>query len=114
MEPTLRPVSAGDSLINEVVERVLAASRPERIVLFGSRARGTASADSDIDLLVIERVPHRRAHATRLRSVLRGLGVAVDVLVATPEDIERYRDAIGLIYGPALREGRTIYERPSA
>jgi hypothetical protein len=49
-----------------------------------------------------------------LRRALRGLRVPIDVIVATPEQAARYRDAIGLISAPALREGRVLYERPAA
>jgi hypothetical protein len=49
----------------------------------------------------------------RLRRALRGLLVPIDVIVATPQQVERHRDHIGLIYGPAIREGRVLYDRSS-
>lgn len=83
--------------------------------MFGSYARGEAGPDSDLDLLVVVKdVAHPRQESTRIRRALRGLLVPIDVIVATPEHLERYRDSPGLIYGPALREGQVLYERASA
>ena len=104
-----------DALQLEIVRRLLTVSDPVQIILFGSYARGDFGPDSDMDLLVIEEgVEHVRQESVRLRQELRGLPVPIDVIVATPEHVQRYRDAIGLIYGPAIREGRVLYERPTA
>lgn len=102
-------------LINEIKRRILAMCDPEQIILFGSHARGNAGPNSDVDLLVIEEgIQAPRQESVRLRGALRGLLVPVDVLVATPQQVERYRDAIGLIYGSILREGKVIYERAAS
>ena len=101
-------------LLEEITQRIRATTTPEQIILFGSHVRGEASPDSDLDLLVIVKgVTHPRQESTRIRRALRGLLVPIDVIVATPEQIARYRDTIGLIYQPALREGRVLYERSS-
>jgi predicted nucleotidyltransferase len=101
-------------LLGEITRRIRTTTTPEQIILFGSHVRGDATPDSDLDLLVIVKgVTHPRRESTRIRRALRGLLVPVDVIVATPEQIAQYRDTIGLIYGPALREGRVLYERPS-
>lgn len=100
------------SLLTEIVRRILAVSDPEQIILFGSYARGEPGPDSDLDLLVIESgVDAPRRESVRLRRALRGLLVPIDVIVATPEHIHRHRDTLGLIYGPAIREGKVLYER---
>ncbi len=94
----------------EVVRRIVEVASPERIILFGSAARGGAGPDSDLDLLVVKRgVVHRRRLAQRIYRRLIGVEVPVDVLVVTPEDIDAYRDKAGAIIGPALREGRDVY-----
>jgi predicted nucleotidyltransferase len=98
-----------DEILQEIVRRIVAAVQPERIILFGSAARGEMDTDSDLDLLVIKDCGHRRRMATKIERSLIGIGVPTDVIVATPDDIERYKDTIGLIYRPALREGKTIY-----
>jgi len=101
-------------LLEEIKRRILAVSDPEQIILFGSHARGIAGPDSDLDLLVIEEgIDATRRESVRLRAALRGLLVPIDVLVATPNQIERYRNSIGLIYNSILREGKVIYERAS-
>ena len=97
-------------LLAEVVRRIVEVARPERIILFGSAARGDAGPDSDLDLLVVKRgVEHRRRLAQLIYRRLLGVEVPVDVLVVTPEDIEEFRDKVGTIIGPALREGREVY-----
>ncbi len=102
-------------LLPEITRRILAVSQPKMIILFGSYARGDYGPDSDLDLLVIlDGIASTRAESNRLRRVLRGLLAPIDILVATPEQIERHRRTIGLIYRPALEEGKVIYERPPA
>jgi len=99
----------------EITRRILSISDPDKIILFGSSARGDAHSDSDLDLLVILRgVKSPRLESNRLRRVLRGLLVPVDIIVASPEQIQRHRNTIGLIYNSALAEGRVVYERPTA
>jgi predicted nucleotidyltransferase len=98
-----------DELLQEIVRRIVAAVHPQKIILFGSAARGEMGPDSDVDLLVVKSCRNRRETARRIRRKLIGVGVPKDIIVATPEDIERYKDTIGLIYRPALREGKVLY-----
>jgi uncharacterized protein len=104
-----QPSGDGDVLA-EVVRRIVRVAAPERIVLFGSAARGEAGSDSDLDLLVIKPGRYHRGRLTdAIYRSLIGVGQAVDVVVVTPEDVDRYRDALGLVIAPALREGRVVY-----
>lgn len=97
-------------LLDEIVRRVVEVARPDRIILFGSAARGQLGPDSDVDLLVVKTgVPHRRRLAQQIYRNLFGITVPVDVIVVTPEDIEAFRDKVGTIIGPALQEGKEIY-----
>ena len=99
----------------EITNRILKVSDHEMIILFGSYARGDFGMDSDLDLLVVLKgVESPRKEITRLRRSLRGMLVSVDILVATPEQIERHRNNVGLIYRSVLREGKVIYERDDA
>lgn len=99
-------------ILDEVVQRILGVVRPQRIVLFGSAARGQMGPDSDLDLLVIVcGQVHRRALAQRIYRNLHGIPMPVDVIVGTEEDIEEYGDEVGTILCPALREGQVIYEQ---
>lgn len=103
-------VGLSQSLLDEIVRRVVEVAQPDRIILFGSSARGTMGPDSDLDLLVIKaNVPHRRRLAQQIYLSLFGIPVPVDVVVVTPDDILAYGDKAGTIIGPALREGRQLY-----
>jgi predicted nucleotidyltransferase len=97
-------------VIEQLVQRIIELVQPLRIILFGSAARGEMGPDSDIDVLVVmpEGV-HRRRTAQLLYRQIRGLGVPFDILVATPDDLERHKDNIGLVYQSILQEGREVY-----
>lgn len=98
------------AVLDEVVRRIVEVAAPERIVLFGSAARGEVREDSDIDLLIVKRgVEHRRRLAQEIDRRLFGIPLAVDVIVVTPEDVLSAQGRVGSIVGPALREGREIY-----
>jgi predicted nucleotidyltransferase len=98
------------AVIDSAVRALAAASKPERIILFGSHARGEARDDSDVDLLVIEREVEDRAHEmVRLRRVLRPLRIPVDLLVYSQADVERWGDQPGSALYWALREGKVVY-----
>jgi predicted nucleotidyltransferase len=99
-------------IIAEMVRRVVEGFDPHQIILFGSHARGTAGPDSDADLLVVMPLEgSRREQAVAIRIALSGMGLAKDVFVVTPEEVEQYRDLVGTIIRPALREGKVLYER---
>jgi len=99
--------------IQEMVQRIVAQFAPETIILFGSHARDNAGPDSDVDLLVIKPVTgSRRRERLAMRVALRGMGMAKDILLVTPEEVETYRELPGTIIRSALQEGRVLYERP--
>ena len=99
-------------LLDEIVRRILQVGSPRRIVLFGSRARGDARPDSDIDLLIIEDsdLPRYRRSPRYLRALL-GVFPAKDVVVWTPPEVDAWREVPHAFVTSALREGRTLYER---
>lgn len=99
----------GEEMLQEIVRRIVEAVRPEQIVLFGSAVRGEMGPDSDLDFLVVKRCADRHETATTVYRGLRGIAVPIDVVVVTPEDVERHKDTIGYILRPALREGRVVY-----
>ena len=98
------------AVLDEIVRRIVDVAQPERIILFSSAARGEMGRDSDVDLLVVKDGAHRRRLAARIYDRLYGVGVAVDVVVVTPADVERYGDSHALVIKPALRGGTVVYE----
>lgn len=97
-------------IIDELIRRIVEVAHPLRIILFGSAARGAMRPGSDIDVLVV--VPegtHRRHTAQRIHRHMIGFPLAVDIVVATASDLDKYGDNFSLVYYPALHEGREIY-----
>lgn len=99
-----------DALLDEIVGRMRAAGRPQRIVLFGSRARGGARADSDIDLLVIEpsNLPRYKRAIPYLKALI-GLFPAKDIVVWTPDEVAAWSGNPNVFITTALREGRVLF-----
>jgi uncharacterized protein len=108
----VQPTATAEELLALIVERIVRRFDPLKIVLFGSRARGTARPDSDIDLLVVlPQVADQRQAVVAVLRELRDLPVAKDVVVTTPDEIARRGDLIGTVLRPALREGKVVYEQ---
>ena len=99
-------------VIREATRRLVAGFHPEMINLFGSQARGTADSRSDVDLLVICSGANRRRADLQLRMdrALKGLRLARDIVVLSPEEFKRERQIPGTVAWPAWREGRILYE----
>jgi predicted nucleotidyltransferase len=102
--------SLSPRVLKDIIARVVAAARPQKIILFGSAARGTMGPNSDVDLLVVKRGRFDRGRLTeKIYLQLCGAGEAVDVIVVTPDDVEQFRDTPWSVVAPALREGRVVY-----
>jgi predicted nucleotidyltransferase len=98
---------------SEIVRRIRAVADPQKIVLFGSRARGDHRPESDIDLLIIEDSPlprHRRAIPLYAALADLSLDVDTEVVVYTPAEVEEWRGARSAFVTTALREGTVLYE----
>ena len=99
--------------IREMVDRIIERFHPERIILFGSHAKGNAGADSDVDLLVVMPVKgSKREKAVEIGVALHDFPVPKDVLVVTPEEFQRRKEIVGTVERPADREGKVLYARP--
>lgn len=98
--------------IREMVHRIVTGFNPEQVYLFGSRARGTARNDSDVDLLVVMPVSgSKREKRLAIRGVLHDIPMALDVVVVTPREMESWKDIPATIPRVALREGKLLYAR---
>jgi predicted nucleotidyltransferase len=98
--------------IRETAIRIAERFAPDRVVLFGSYARGDADEGSDVDLMVLfSEVENPRARAAEIYTALAGCGFPKDILVSTVSRFERYRNVPNTIYWPVSREGQVLYER---
>jgi uncharacterized protein len=104
-----RLLDPDDQVLQDIVRRVVEAANPERIIMFGSAALDGMGKDSDIDLLVVKSGVHQRQITARVYRKLIGAGYPVDVMVVTPEDIERYGDSPALVIRDALTSGKVLY-----
>lgn len=100
-----------DPILAEIVRRVVAAYEPERVYLFGSKARGENRPDSDYDLLLVvpdDAPPERRDSDLGYRA-LRGTGIGADIVVWTHSAFERRRHVLCSLPATVLREGELLH-----
>lgn len=101
--------------MDEIISRIVETARPDRILLFGSAARGTTGPESDLDFLVIK---PGRYNARKIIALIylrmRGIARAIDLVVVTPQQVEKYRNSPFSVVYPAVREGKVVYERKKA
>lgn len=101
-----------DELTHKIKERLVDSFHPDRIILFGSQARGTADRRSDVDILVVCSFTGKRRHLMlEMDRALGGLDHAFDVLILTPEEFQRDSLIPGTVGRYAEREGKVLYER---
>jgi uncharacterized protein len=99
-----------ESHVSYAVNRLVEAFNPLEIVVFGSYARGDARPGSDLDLLVVVPEPeNRRETAIAMRRVLKDMPIPKDIVVATPEELIRRKDAFWHVIGLAQKEGQVVY-----
>ncbi len=108
-------VSISEELIERMARRIVTEVDPEKVVLFGSWARGAASEQSDVDFLVVEREPFgpnrsRHEEAVRIWQCLSEFRVPKDILVYSASEIDQWKDSHYHVVGRALKEGKVLYE----
>jgi predicted nucleotidyltransferase len=101
-----------DKTLEKIIEKILEVITPDKIILFGSRAKETAEDDSDYDLLVIKSgLENKREISKKLYRNMLGTNASVDIILEKPEVVERYKEAAGFIYKFALQEGKIVYAK---
>ena len=113
--PTLA-VKSDNQRLQNLVQPLVEAIRPEKIILFGSRAKGTNRPDSDIDLFIQVETGRDTRQLTRdTYRMLRNLPdrplVGIDIVIKDRAFVERYGDLVGTVVRPVLREGKVLYAR---
>ena len=98
------------STLDDIIRRVVEVAEPERIILFGSAVRGAMARNSDVDLLIVKEGGDAKSLTAQIYENLYGVRVAVDAILVSPADLERYKDSHALVIKPALQEGRVVYE----
>ena len=102
-----------EASLSQMVQRLVAAANPRKIILFGSYARGEADEGSDLDVMVIEeQVADMGREMVRLRQIIGNMETGVDVLVYSEQEVARRGQVAGTLIHEALREGRVLYEIP--
>jgi predicted nucleotidyltransferase len=108
-----RQAVVNEELLQTISTMIAEAIRPEKIILFGSWARGERGDHSDIDILVIQEsdLPRPQRYA-QVRRLFWGMGVPMDILVYTPEEFARYQSVPGSFTHTVAKEGKVLYARP--
>lgn len=105
--------SANATPMEKAVRIIVSVADPDRIILFGSRARGGGEPDGDFDILVLKRgVRDPRRIAQQIYMAFVGIGAPMDVIVEDQERFERLKDDPYLIYREAALKGKVVYEKP--
>lgn len=116
MPQTYQIPEVDDKLLLKMTQAVVDAVEPEQVILFGSRARGTAHANSDIDLLIIKSKEFGPGHGRRQESAkvswaLSEFGVPTDILMYHSDEIDEWKNSPNHVIYQALTEGQVLYER---
>lgn len=98
--------------VKAVIDKIIAISKPRKIILFGSYVKGNTNINSDLDVLVVagEEVENPRKESVRIRRALKGILMPMDIIVVGEATLEEIANIPGLIYREAIKNGRVVYE----
>jgi len=101
-----------ENAIQHIVETIATHLSPQRIILFGSYARGEAEPDSDLDLFVeVDGPLPARGRGSRIKRLFDPYPCPMDIVVYTPEEVAYWKQAAASLVASVLREGKVLYER---
>jgi predicted nucleotidyltransferase len=99
-----------EAKISEIKDKIVKEIKPEKIILFGSYAWGNPNEDSDVDLFIIQKTSEpKRARQTSLRKKLFSIGVPMDIIIYTPEELEKRMDIRDVFVRKILRDGKVLH-----
>lgn len=102
-----------DNPLEKAIDIIIQVANPDKIILFGSRARGDSKKDSDYDLCVLKRnVEHRRKLAQQIYVSLCDVSTPIDVIVQTPDKFDELKDDPYLVYKQIAKDGVVVYGKP--
>jgi len=105
------PWDVNSEKVNDVVNRLVAAASPLRLIAFGSAARGELTAANDLDLLVVEpELTSRYSETVRLQKALRGVLMSVDLVVTSQGRFDERSRIPGTLEYAAHREGKVLHD----
>lgn len=105
-----------DALLKKMTDLIVKELAPQKVILFGSHARGTARSDSDLDFMVIENGPFgpdktREHEMIKLWQMFFDYAIPLDFLVYSPDEVARWENAPNHVIAHVLKEGKILYER---
>jgi predicted nucleotidyltransferase len=98
--------------VDQAIEKIIHISQPKKLILFGSYIQGKSRRNSDLDILIVSgsEIRSARKESVRIRRALKGIEMAIDILVVPEDKLEELSASPGLIYREALNKGKVVYE----
>ena len=101
-----------DNKLEDIIKRIVDSTDPDKIILFGSRAKGESNKWSDYDICVLkEGIKNKRELTEKIYFKLFGVGASVDVIFETPERFNKLKSKWFLIYSEIEKSGSVVYEK---